>query len=154
MSTVEPSLHRTRDQERAAFAFRAVFPLTGKSVDQMRKRNYLTQVEKLGAMIITNGLGQTMAFLLSRKDAGASQLLYGHLQEWLTRDQAPVSWASGARAAKNEKSRLIDWIVASDSVALSQATKEALALVAWLKLLAKAYLEGDNDTGPGSTAGT
>lgn len=95
------------------------------------KGKYGSLVRKVPSYIITNGLGQTLAFLRAKgkgEPDNEHEILYGQLSEWV----------GGQLGVKND---LLDWIV---NTATSQqyrlATMEALAFLQWLKRFAEAEL--------------
>jgi CRISPR-associated protein Cmr5 len=95
------------------------------------KGRYGSTVRKLPSYILTNGLGQTLAFLKAKgkgEPGDEHEILYQHLAEWLKRQL-------------NINGDLLGWLV---SEATSQqyrlATMEALALLQWLKRFAEAEL--------------
>jgi len=95
------------------------------------KGKYGSVVRKLPSYILTNGLGQTLAFLKAKgkgEPGNEHEVLYQHLEGWLRR-QLGIN------------GNLLDWLV---SKATSQqyrlATMEALALLQWLKRFAEAEL--------------
>lgn len=119
-----PSAMRTLEQERARYAYQCV-----KGVKQERfAGEYRTIAVKAPSYILTNGLGQTLAFLRSKPDHRHFQELYRHLSEWV-----------GEKVGTNDD--LLEWIVnTADSHQYRLATIEALALLQWLKQFAEAML--------------
>ena len=100
-------------------------------------------------LVLTNGLGQTLAFLLSKAkrydpsarrkpEARAHDLLYTHLSRWVL-EQLRVGVGQG-------QGDLLEWVLSTDSAGYRRATAEALAYLNWLKRFAEAKLpteEGD-----------
>ncbi len=117
------------DRERAHHAILAIEALRSTSADNGELKSW---IEKLPAMIQTNGLAQAMAFYKSRdpKRVKAPAQIYNIINHWLAQ-QFPV------------EGDLLSWLV-------SQATPqqyrhmqaEAQAYLRWLKQLAKAELKG------------
>ena len=100
------------------------------------KEKYGSVVRKLPSYILTNGLGQTLAFLKAKgkgEPGNEHEILYQHIEEWLQR-QLGIN------------NNLLDWLV---NTATSQqyrlATMEALALLQWLKRFAEAELPKGNE---------
>jgi len=133
---------RTLEQKRAKKAWDQVNEIVEES--RTRKKlgeNYRSLVRKAPAMIKTNGLGQTLAFLLSKaKEGGASaeDRLYKHLEAWLLGEEAPLPRPSGG-----VKSSLMEQVMALDSALYRQYTREALTYLGWLKRFAEARLKKD-----------
>lgn len=124
---------QTLDQQRAAFAWDKVNALGGGLGD------YLSLVRQLPAMVQTNGLGQTLAFLLIQD--GAKYRLYEHLQDWLCADSPhPVYLAPKPAPGQTQGQdlRLIRKLTTGDSLKLRHATLEVQALALWLKRFAEA----------------
>jgi CRISPR-associated protein Cmr5 len=95
------------------------------------KGKYGSVVRKLPSYILTNGLGQTLAFLKAKgkgEPGNEHEVLYRHLADWVGRkvhaDGDLLSWL--VNTATSQQYRL--------------ATMEALALLQWLKRFAEAEL--------------
>ncbi len=120
-----PSAMRTIEQERANHAWQCV----NEVKDKPFAGDYRTIAVKTPSLILTNGLGQTLAFLRSKPDRRHFVELYRHLNEWLR------------RRLNIDNSDLLEWIVNSaNSQQYRLATMEALALLQWLKRFAEAVL--------------
>jgi len=105
--------------------------LQSEEGDEKWKGRYGSTVRKLPSYILTNGLGQTMAFLKAKgkgEPGDEHEILYQHLANWLKK-QLKVN------------GDLLDWIVnTANSQQYRLATMEALALLQWLKRFAEAEL--------------
>ncbi len=129
---------RTLEQKRAQKAWEQV----GEVASEGGKlgENYRSLVRKTPAMIKTNGLGQTLAFLLSKSkegESGAEGKLYKHLGDWLLGGESPLPLSGSGTG-----SSLMEKVVSLDSALYRQATREALAYLGWLKRFAEARLGG------------
>lgn len=144
------SIRQTIEQARAKFAFEKVAEVAGRHENFDFQSNYRGLVEKLPAMIQTNGLGQTLAFLYSKgtnkegsfvPNEKAEARLYQHLRMWLCRTDWPIGPYPGA-APQGERPELclLDRLTSGDSRTYRRATVEALALIAWLKRFAGGML--------------
>lgn len=95
------------------------------------KGKYGSVVRKLPSYIMTNGLGQTLAFLKAKgkgEPGNEHEILYQHLASWLKR-------------RLDINGDLLDWVVnTATSQQYRMATMEALALLQWLKRFAEAEL--------------
>ena len=100
-----------------------------RKIEESRKK-YRSIALKIPIYILTNGLGQTLAFFKSK--GGEHELLYGHLSSWLI-DENKV-FQSG---------ELIERVVKEGSTKYRQATLEALAFLNWIKRFAEAVLPED-----------
>lgn len=105
---------KTLNQERAAFALQQV---------EGKDKKYSTYAKKLPALITTNGLIPTLAFLKSKSE---SKQVYESLNKWL-RDRKYIN--NGEDALE----KLVDF----DFSTLRLATIEALSFANWLKRMAE-----------------
>lgn len=103
------------------------------------KKKYGALARKIPSLILTNGLGQTMAFLRAKgkKDpTDEHEVLYQQLNEWLQ------------KRLKIGDSDLLEWIVNSaNSQQYRLATMEALSFLQWLKRFAEAELPKGGEEG-------
>lgn len=122
------------EQGRAEFAYSCVErAISDKEVNQ---NEYLSYSKKLPTMILTSGLGQTLAFVKAKaKNHKTYELLYTQMTEYLKGDTA-------ARVKMpEERSDLGEWIVSCDSQHYRYATQELLAFLNWLKRFAEGRIE-------------
>lgn len=116
------SSQQTLQQRRAAKAWEQT-----ETVSKQQLSDYSSLVKGLPAQIQTDGLGQTLAFLLAKaKEKPHHRIAYDFLQEWLSGE------------FENVKPGLIEWLLSSDSDVYRQATNEAQAYLVWLKRFAEA----------------
>lgn len=126
------------EQKRAAKAWSCI-DAVNKDIDKSKKKEYRSIVMKLPTLILTNGLGQTLAFLKSKgKNDGSNpaEKVYGDLQGWLTKPNV-VNWG---RVTDKE---LIERIMSIDSTKYRFITIESLSFLNWLKKFADAVLPKD-----------
>lgn len=121
------------EQERACYADKCL-QAVHKTVKQQEQ--YLMAVRKVPPMIMVNGLGQTVAFLLEkgRKEV-AYYLVYEHLSYWIIQKRRIYQGGSD----------LLSLIKQGNREAYLEAQDEALALLVWLKRLAGALFETDGE---------
>jgi CRISPR-associated protein Cmr5 len=127
------SLQKTLEQKRAEQAWECVQKVTKKS--QEFKKKYGSLARKVPMLVLTNGLGQTLAFLKAKgksDPADEHTVLFRHLSDWVLSQVAPNTTASNGD--------LLQWVLHNDSVAYRRATTEALAFLNWLKRFAEAEL--------------
>ncbi len=128
---------------RAEFAYNCV--IKAKKPDSTKYKDALASdykgyVKKMPALIQTNGLGNTLAYILSKgnnspKEKGnAYNLIYDQLSDWLK------SGNSGS-ASLPEGSDLLGFIISKPSTIYRQFTTEALAFLNWLSRLAAGMIE-------------
>jgi len=127
------SLQKTLEQERAQRAWECVQKVTSKS--QEFKNKYGSLARKVPALVLTNGLGQTLAFLQAKgknNPADEHTVLFRHLSDWVLAQVGTDTTASNPD--------LLRWVLENDSAAYRRATTEALAFLIWLKRFAEAEL--------------
>ncbi|WP_053959478.1 type III-B CRISPR module-associated protein Cmr5 [Sulfobacillus thermosulfidooxidans] len=131
----------TIEQDRAQHALTQIKNLINQP--EAWQGRYKSYVKGLPASILSNGLGQALATLLSAAKGttnDAHYVLYQHIEQWLCRSH-PLAPYSGT-------SNVMDAITHHDSTAYRLAQMEAMAYLVWLKKFAAAYLlgeEGDVD---------
>ncbi|MCS7299879.1 MAG: type III-B CRISPR module-associated protein Cmr5 [Spirochaetia bacterium] len=101
-----------------------------------KEKDYKSLVRKIPQMIMSGGLGQSIAFLYSKKSGNeVHKLLYEQFEDY---------FKSNIVAIRLDQSNieLIQWIISLDSYGYSIATWELLSLVKWLKRFAEGMIEG------------
>ena len=135
---------KTLNQERAKFASKRIQAVKdGKLTFKNKKgqketanqRKFATYAKRLPALIITNGLLPTLAFLASKDD---SRAVYETLVKWLQEKDY---------ITKNDLDKAIDEVASMDASNLRAITTEALAFADWLKRLSEAYLSDEEGDG-------
>jgi CRISPR-associated protein Cmr5 len=132
------SLPKTLEQQRATRAWECVGEVTSKSQDF--KKKYGSLARKVPTLILTNGLGQTLAFLKAKgknDPADEHTVLFRHLSRWVLSQVAPSSPATNGD--------LLQWVLQNDSASYRRATVEALAFLTWLKRFAEAELPAEEE---------
>lgn len=109
------------DRERAAFAWQKV---------QDCSDEYENLAKAAPALIMTNGLMQTLAFFES-KGKDHHKNLNMHIFEWLGK-------RFHGEKPKNTFKEIMDFLNSCDSVKYRQATEEVLALLRWIRQFASA----------------
>ena len=125
------SLQKTLDQKRAKQAWDDIQSIASRPDDF--KKKYGSLARRVPMLVLTNGLGQTLAFLRSKGKNDPSDehtILFNHLSQWTMSQVAP----------NVNNQNLLDWILNNDSTAYRRATTEALAYLSWLKRFAEAEL--------------
>jgi CRISPR-associated protein Cmr5 len=129
--SIPQSRQRILEQQRAAFAWQCV-----QAVQRTDFASEYGQLAREAASLVQlHGLGQTLAFLVSKRPDKPGQVnAHLHLARDLSR------WV-GTQLTGQELDDLREWIVSQASVAeYRRATLEALAFLAWLKRFAEAEL--------------
>jgi CRISPR-associated protein Cmr5 len=130
------SLQKTLDQQRAKRAWEDIQGVTNRAEDF--KKKYGSLARKVPMLVLTNGLGQTLAFLRSKgKDDQSDEhnVLCRHLSAWTLSQIAPNA----------KDGDLLKWLLDNDSAAYRRATTEALAYLLWLKRFAEAELPTEEE---------
>ncbi|MDV3104837.1 type III-B CRISPR module-associated protein Cmr5 [Thermococcus waiotapuensis] len=142
---------KSLEQERAEFAYGKISEVKGESSDVQKK--YSSYVRSAPVLILTNGLGQALAFYLSRlenlKDVDyrsispkgfekaekkAYAYLYKHIAEWLAEKRNLTKGNDPLR-----------YYMKSNGIEAMILTDEAIALLNWLKRFAEAMLEKEEN---------
>ena len=124
----KPSPQQLSEQARASSAWDVMQQVPSKA----DKTKYGSLARKLPALIQTNGLGQTLAFLRSKPDKPHFKVLYGHVSNWV------IVQVGGS-------GDLLEWVIRQNSSQYRRATTEAIAYAMWLRRFAEA--EGWGETG-------
>lgn len=113
------------EQARASKAYK--FAESGKS-----NAEYSTNAQKLPMYIKVNGLGNTLAFMYSKKSNKGWELLYNQLYKWLCSAKHSIIQTELSKGGE-----FVQVITQLDSEKYRFATREILALAAWLKRFVK-----------------
>lgn len=113
---------KSKEQERAKKAWDLVNE-TPKSIIE----KYASLAKSAPVMILTNGLGQTLAFFIS-KSTGRNEysLLYNHINNWL---DGNIPWTPNEDIGDD----LIEKVINEKSQICRMATEESLAFLSWVK---------------------
>ena len=109
-----PTVRTTLDQQRAAYAWQHV---------QGCSKEYVNLAKAAPALIMNNGLMQTLAFYESKGKPQHRQLA-NHLNGWLHQQNY---------VAASDFNAVMTRLQASESLRYRQATEEALALLRWIR---------------------
>jgi CRISPR-associated protein Cmr5 len=128
MSQSRASRRQTVEQQRAQFALGRVQDVKGR---QQIARAYRQEVMGLPAMILVNGLGQTLAFLKAKCEGSRKQneheAVYRHLNDWV-------------RTQLGLAGDLLEEVTRMDAGQYRLARAEALAVLGWLKRFAESEI--------------
>ncbi|MBN1984606.1 MAG: type III-B CRISPR module-associated protein Cmr5 [Chitinivibrionales bacterium] len=139
---------RTKEQKRAEFALRKIEEFGQGPTNEVSKENANFLVG-MPTTILTNGLGQSLAFLLSKKPTEKDKinrdkhiLTFKTIQEWLTDPEEGIETLKDSK--EDERSFLKKMAKLEQSVYL-KAQEETLKLLSWLKRYARAFQAPDTD---------
>lgn len=150
------SLLQSLDQDRGNFAYSVVNEIKGDQQKPNLEKKYRSYVRTASTMILTNGLGNTLAFYQSKikpkkeiseikdlegiiEEKGKSEelayaYLYLHIAKWLSGEESEfLNITEGKEPLK--------WVLEVDSLRVLRATQETLSLLNWMRRLADAMLE-------------
>lgn len=142
---------RTIEQERAKYALKCIAEVKKRAKENPKiEEKYSSYVKKSPALILTNGLGSTLAFYRSKigKDGDekkpeklAYRLLYNHINDWVSgKEYDKVNFTKGQD--------LLKWITeTASSLEVFQATQEVIQLLTWMSKFAKAELKEESGGG-------
>jgi len=117
------------EQERAAFAWKAVNAVKNKSFES----DYKSLAKKTPTLILTNGLGNTLGYLKSKPKEHHREII-DNINEW-----------GKKRGFGNGD--VLKWIMdeKTTSFQVMQASREVLGMLNWLKRFAAAELKGEEE---------
>lgn len=124
------------EHERAKEAWSCVDYVNNEESDKFKKE-YRSIVMKTPTLIITNGLGQTFAFLKSKGKGDKNkpeEKLYMDIEDWLNKR---IEWTTTGG--------LMEKIIVLPSDKFRYATFETLSYLSWLKRFADAVLPREGD---------
>jgi len=99
-------------------------------------KNYRSYVKKIPTMIVSNGLGQTLAFIKAKSEKGnAYDLIYKQLTEYMKSEH------TARIKMPQDKTELIEWVISCDSATYRYITQEILAFLNWLKRFTEGLIE-------------
>ena len=123
---------QTKQQKRAAFALKQVRNFKGTQGNDKEFHELANFIVGVPNMILSNGLGQTLAFLLTKKDK--QKKTFSVIKDWLEDISNPFFTSK----ANTEMDFLTKFTTVDQKTYLSMQD-EALRLVEWLKRYARAF---------------
>lgn len=137
------------EEGRAQYAYSCVqdalkkFPRLESSKDASKNaKSYKAYSKKLPMMIKTNGLGASLAFVLSRSKSDLNNpwgLLYHHINLWLRTDHKKFL------LGENPKPDIADAVINLESHQYRAVSIEVLAFLTWLRRFSEGLIEGEAD---------
>ncbi|SFQ19948.1 type III-B CRISPR module-associated protein Cmr5 [Caldicoprobacter faecalis] len=132
------------EKGRAYFAYECVENAT-RVLSKEELNNYRSYTEKIPIMILTNGLGQTLAFIKAKmnvkkegnsgeKKENAYKILYDQISDYL---KSEIS----TRIKMDENKDLVEWVISCHLKEYRFITQEILAFMNWLKRFAEGMIE-------------
>lgn len=125
------------EQGRAEFAYKCVN--SALTLESRKQKEYKSYVKKIPQMILSNGLGPTLAFVLAKSENGnAYDLIYNQIGKYLRSEAA-------SRIRLPDQIDLIEWITSCNSTEYKYASREILSFFNWLRRFAEGLIEGEAD---------
>ena len=122
-------------QERAKFAIEQLEKI---SSNQVIDKDTATFIVGMPNMILSNGIGQTLAFLLAKTDK--EKKVYRILKNWICKKYANLGFTD-----KSDMDFIKTFCTLKQDKYL-EIQRECLRLCEWLKRYARAFQEEDKDT--------
>ncbi|MCS7149669.1 MAG: type III-B CRISPR module-associated protein Cmr5 [Caldimicrobium sp.] len=133
------SLITKLEKGRAEFAYECVKQAI-TALDNKKQKEYRSYVRKLPQMILSNGLGQTLAFVYAKKEGGnAYDIIYKQLTDYLKSD------VSSRIKMPNNQNELIEWVISLNSYEYRYVTEELLALFMWIRKFAEGMIKVEEE---------
>lgn len=170
--TTQKTTIKSLEQERATFAYKcaeqalkaqeqAVELSIGDKSAHFKSTNYGSYTKKIPMMIKTNGLGATLAFVLSKRSKedkkpkpnptqegeakkhvhNAYDLLYQQLTQWLTQDCKVTTFLF-----ENKSLDLSKAVIEMNSQSYRAVTLETLTFLTWLRRFADGLIQEETET--------
>ena len=139
---------KTLEQERSNYAFECISEIK-KEKDKNFEKNASSLIAKLGTLILTNGLGNTLAFLFSKaKNHHLETIVI--ISNWLYKLEGQNKEVNSGNVKEKEKIDQImrDFVLDVDVEKYMYYTDETLRLINWLRRFSDAMLEsggGNNE---------
>lgn len=131
------SLINTLEKGRAKFAYDCVKEAIEKfNEDKKKQKEYKSYTRKIPQMILSNGLGQGLAFVKAKSEKGnAYDLIYKQLTEYMKSEHpARIDMPP-------DQTELVEWGISCNSSEYRYITQELLAFLNWLKRFAEGMIE-------------
>ena len=152
---------QTLEQTRAKFAYKCVEKIANDSQDTIPKKKFKGLVKKTPTYILTNGLGNTLAFLFSKGNKEHLALAYIIGKYLFSENEYTAKIFNGPRNIfDNELSQFVNDnnelkfqlrdilfrnLVFKNTEKYILATEETLRLLNWLKRFVEAMIEGEEE---------
>lgn len=134
---------KTISQERAEFAYEKVVEAMEKKKDKNFIKDFSSFVAGLPAMILQNGLGHTLCFLLA-KAADQNEGQYKKEEKHYLAFEAVASWLNRRNMMNfdsDDPTKIVLDISKKSSLELMAIQEEALRFLEWLKVISKMFVE-------------
>lgn len=123
---------QTKQQKRAAFALKQIKNFKDTKKDDKEFHELANFIVGVPNMILSNGLGQTLAFLLTKKDKQKKTF-------WVIKDWLESSDNSFFTSKTNDEMEFLTQFTTVDQRKYLSMQEETLRLMEWLKRYARAF---------------
>ena len=123
---------QTKQQKRAAFALKQIKNFKDAKKDDKEFHELANFIVGVPNMILSNGLGQTLAFLLTKKDKQKKTF-------WVIKDWLESSDNSFFTSKANDEMEFLTQFTTLDQRKYLSMQEETLRLMEWLKRYARAF---------------
>jgi len=133
---------KTLEQERSSYAFECISKIKGKNFE----KDASSLIAKLGTLILTNGLGNTLAFLFSKaKDHHLETIVI--ISNWLYKLEGRKEEIKKDNVQQKIDQIMKKFVLDVDVEKYMYYTDETLRLINWLRRFSDAMLEsgGENN---------
>jgi CRISPR-associated protein Cmr5 len=137
-------MNQTLEQIRSKYAFEKIKEVKGSNFE----KEFSSLISKLASLILTNGLGNTLAFLFAKGKDQHLRAIY-ILSDWLI-NQSPLGSKKlqdlNAENVKEKAQSILENLVLKASVEEYMFyTEESLRLINWLRRYSDAMLEKEEN---------
>jgi len=137
-------MNQTLEQIRSKYAFEKIKEVKGSNFE----KEFSSLISKLASLILTNGLGNTLAFLFAKGKDQHLRAIY-ILSDWLI-NQSPLGSKKlqdlNAKNVKEKAQSILENLVLKASVEEYMFyTEESLRLINWLRRYSDAMLEKEEN---------
>lgn len=127
------TMTKSLEQAEALYALESI-----QGIGAEIQRDYLTQIKRLPAMVLSNGLGHSLAFLLAKAEKSKSSayyILFRHIADWLTKQ--------GVYPSEGD---IMKHMMEGTMTQYIEAQSYVVRILTWLVRFAKAYVSSEEVT--------
>jgi len=138
----------SQNQKRAAYALKKVKAYLDSLKSEKEKKEFKSFVAGLPAMILQNGFGLTMAFLLSKQknaETTKQKEAFNQIKEWVVKHSEITKHYFTDINGKNEDEYFLSNLNKLDQFQYRTIQQEALNLLEWIKRYAAAFVIDEGD---------
>ncbi len=136
---------RSVEQERAGDAYAKVTEVQENAgLNDVAKGKYKARTKDFPAMVLTNGLLQSLSFVLSKRGDKDYEKIGGHINGWVGH-AVENGWLPRPPAGHgtSDLNQTIEWLGATDARTYLAVTAEVLHYAPWLKRFAEGIISAE-----------